>query len=49
MHRYMKNVVLATSNKELMFAVKQVMQHENKALQEFYFVSEKLTVEVKVY
>jgi len=35
MHRYMKDVVLATNDNELTFAVEQVVLHENQALQEF--------------
>lgn len=41
MHRYMKDVVLATSNKELTLAVEQVAEHENQALHEFDIIFER--------
>jgi len=41
MHRYMKDVVLATSDKELSFAVEQVAQHESQALQAFDIIFER--------
>gem|GEM_PF-553359 len=41
MHRYMKDVVLATSDKELTFAVEQVAMHENQALHAFDILFER--------
>ena len=41
MHRYMKDIVLATNNEELSFAIEQVALHENQALQAFDIIFER--------
>lgn len=41
MHRYMEDIVLATNDEELNFAIEQVALHENQALQAFDIIFER--------